>query len=154
MGARGPVPKRSQERRRRNAESQSEKLKVHGLVSVPTLPKTAHPIARRWYRSLAQSAQCQYFEPSDWAAALMVVEQMTRLLDPQAVVTKEGDVVMVQGPLGGPAFASLWSAMADLFTTESARRRAHIEVERLAEQESAAPEGVSAIADFRKRMEA
>jgi hypothetical protein len=139
MGARGPVPKRSSERRRQNKESRADTVQAAGAVPVPALPKSAHSIARRWYRSLRMSGQAQYYEPSDWAAALLVAEQMGRLLEAGSAV-------------GGPAFTALWSAMNDLMTTEGARRRARIEVERGAVQEEAPP-GVSAIEEYRLRMQ-
>lgn len=140
MGRRGPVPKRSSERRRRNADGRPERVALTGEVRVPALPKDVHPIARRWYRSLRQSGQARFYEPSDWAAALLVAEQMTRLLASQRAIA-------------GPAFTALWSAMSDLLTTEAARRRARIEVEREVTTEDVAPAGVTAIEEFRRRMQ-
>lgn len=155
MGARGPVPKRSQERRRRNSDSQANTVKVSGAVAAPACPKDAHPIARRWYRSLRLSGQAQYYEPSDWVAALLLVEQMSRLLNPQTIITKAGDALVIESPLGGKEFTAIWSAMNDLFTTEAARRRARIEVEREGDaQVEAAPPGVAALTEYRKRMHA
>lgn len=139
MGTRGPVPKRSNERRRRNVEGRAEKATVVGSVTVPGCPKGAHPIARRWYVSLRQSGQSQFFEPSDWAGALLLVEQLTRALrDDKAIA--------------GPVFASLWAAMGEFGTTEGARRRMRIEIERLKVNKPEDVPGITAIEDFRRRM--
>lgn len=139
MGTRGPVPKRSSERRRRNKDSQAERLTVAGAVEIPPCPQGAHALAREWYASLPASAQSQYFEPSDWRAALLVVEQLTRLLKDERAVS-------------GPAFAGIWQAMGDLFTTEAARRRARVEVERKAQVEDEPPPGITRLADLRRRV--
>lgn len=48
-------------------------------------------------------------------------------------------------------FGAIWSAMDDLLTTESARRRARVEVQRGASDEEEKP-GVTAIKDYRKRL--
>ncbi len=137
-GATGPVPKRSTERRRRN--------KVEGLtvtappampVVAPELQGEVHEIARAWYESLKTSGQARFYEPSDWATALYVAEAMSRNLKSQRI--------------SGQLFASVISAMTDLLTTEGARRRARMEIER----ESGAPQqdpSVTALADYRKRL--
>jgi hypothetical protein len=139
MGKAGPLPKRSSERRRRNVDGRTDKAEVRGRVTMPPCPRLAHPIARRWFHDLRRSGQAQFFEPSDWAAALLLVEQMTRLLESSRAIN-------------GPAFAGLWSAMGDLLTTEAARRRARIEVERRPAGDVVPPPGVSDIDDFRQRM--
>jgi len=137
----GPPAKRNAERRRRNKESQNEVVKTTGRVPVPVLPKTAHAIARRWYLSLKTSAQSQFFEPSDWAAALIVVEQITRLM--------AGDIGIRAGQ-----FASLWAAMNDLLSTEGSRRRVRLEIERGSPEPEVVPPGVSDLMAFRKANQA
>jgi hypothetical protein len=138
MGARGPVPKRSSERRRRNVDNQAEKVEAAGEVRIPTLPKGTHKIARAWFRSLQASGQAAYYEPSDWAAAVVVCEQLTRLLAGGKAIS-------------GPAFAAVWGAMADLLSTEGSRRRVRMEIERSGAEEETPP-GVTAMEDFRRRM--
>lgn len=117
---------------------------VAGKVRVPSCPRTAHTIARNWYESLIRSGQSKYFEPSDWRAALLLVEALTRLLSPIPVVTKEGAVVYVKMPVSGKDLSAIWSAMNDVMTTEGARRRARLEIERMPEDEKA-PENVTDI---------
>jgi hypothetical protein len=87
-----------------------------GEVKAPGLPKKVHPVARRWYNALKQSGQTAYFEPSDWAAALYVAEAMTKNLE--------------DSRFSAQLFGAVWTAMDDLLSTESARRRVRIEVQR------------------------
>lgn len=135
MGTRGPVPKRTAERRRRNAGQEVDTVARPEPVPVPELDPEWHPIARDWYASLETSGQSSFFEPSDWQAARFVAEVMTKNLE--------------AGKFSSVLFASVWSAMGDLLTTEADRRRVRIEIER-AEPEK--PASVSALADYRKRV--
>jgi len=136
LTARGPVPKRTAERRRRNAVPGETTVHMPGRVRVPSLPATAHPIARRWYLSLKQSGQSQFFEPSDWAAALLVAETMTKLLTARR--------------FSAQLFSGVWAAMEDLMTTEQARRRARLEVERGVPEDD--ENGPTAIDEYKKAM--
>lgn len=116
---RGPVPKRSEERRRRNKNPDDRTVIMRGVVEVPDPPAKLHTVAKRWYLSLADSGESQYYEPSDWAAALYVAEAMTKNLRSTR--------------FSGQLFSSVWSAMQDMLTTESARRRSRLEVKRAIE---------------------
>lgn len=143
----GPVPKRSTERRRRNKDSQPTTVKLSGRVPIPGLPKATHPVARRLYNSLRTSGQSQYFEPSDWATALLLAHETTMFLAVQTRSLQTGQGV------GFGALAILLSGWATLGVTEVDRRRAHIEVERGAKEEQDAP-GITALDDFRKKLQA
>lgn len=118
MGSRGPVPKRDDQRRRRNAaevETATAPSANPDGASAPEAEPDWHPIARRWYESLVNSGQSFFFEPSDWAQAAYVAEAMSRNLN--------------QGQrLSGQLFASVISAASDLLTTEGSRRRLRIEL--------------------------
>ena len=117
MGDRGPVPKRDGERRRRNkAETATTKVEMAGKVEAPDVDPTWHQIAADWYVSLRDSGQSRFFEPSDWAAARLVAHDLSRHL--------------VNKRPSSQWFAAVWSAMADLLTTEGARRRVRMEIER------------------------
>jgi hypothetical protein len=102
----------------------------------PQLPEGVHSIARRWYESLQRSAQVELYEPSDWAAAVFVAEAMTRLLRAEK--------------LSAVGFAAVWSAMGELLTTEGARRRARVEIERGKPAET--PKGVTKLQEYRERL--
>src|SRR5690606_32668136 len=81
LGSRGPAPKRSAERRRRNKDSQVESVEVVGAVEVPDPLDHWHPLATAWYESLIGSGQSRFFEPSDWAQARYIAEAITRNLE-------------------------------------------------------------------------
>lgn len=141
MGARGPVPKHSTERRRRNKDTQVETVQPPTTaVEHPPAETTWHPIAKDWYESLASSGQAQFFEPSDWQYARYVADIMSRNLKQRQ-------------KFSAVLFASVTSAMNDLLTTEAARRRVRLEIERGGGGEQPAA-GVTAIADYKKRLAA
>ena len=120
MGTRGPVAKRMAERLGHVTKAQKasvNSIKVEGVVKPPPANREWHPIARRWFNSLKTSGQCVYFEPSDWAAAYLVAEAMTRNL-------------ATGNRFSGQLFATVWSAMSELLTTEGSRRRVRMEIER------------------------
>jgi len=100
---------------------------------MPPADRAWHPIARDWYRSLKESGQEKYLEPSDWQAARLVAAEMTRML-----ASPEADAGLLR---------ALWSAMADLLTTEASRRRVKVEVSR--KPLSSVPSPVAQIDDFR-----
>jgi len=137
-GPRGPVPKRSSERRRRNKDSAVETIKpVVAKVEQPPAIAGWHPIALAWYESLASSGQAQFYEPSDWQYARYVADVMSRNLKQRA-------------KFSAVLFASVTSAMNDLLTTEASRRRVRMEIERSGAGE--VPASVTAIADYRRRL--
>lgn len=139
MGTRGPVPKRSTARRRRNTESKVETVApIVDKVDVPAANPAWHPIALGWYESLQTSGQSTYYEPSDWWAAQYVADAMSRNLKQRQ-------------KFSAVLFASVMSGMTDLLTTEAARRRVRMEIERGGDQ-PAEPAGVTAIADYQKRL--
>jgi hypothetical protein len=139
VGKRGPVPKRSSERRRRNKESKTQTAPAQSgaVVKRPPVSSHWHPIAKSWFKALDDSGQSQFFEPSDWQAARYVAEFMTRHL--------KGNRPSAQ------LFAAIWAAMTDLLTTEGARRRVRLEIERDSGEEKP-PAGVTALADYREKL--
>lgn len=115
----GPVPKRSDQRRRRNTDVGPTLVQAKAAAKKPTVPRGDddwHPIAKRWYADLRKSGQSDFYEASDWATAVYVAEAMSRNL--------------TQGRFSAQLFQSVMSAMTDLLTTEGARRRARVELER------------------------
>ncbi|MGW0984291.1 phage terminase small subunit [Streptomyces xiamenensis] len=143
MGTRGPVPKRSEERRRRNKGEGPEPVAAPSgpPPDAPVLPEPDndwHPVASDWYLSLRESGQAAFYQPSDWAVARYVAELMSRALSAERP--------------NGQLIAAINSTMSSLLTTEGDRRRARIELERqrpVAEQQ---PAGVTAIADYRAAL--
>lgn len=133
----GPIPKRANQRRRKNKPEGCEILKAPTNPVAPAVPTALaewHPIARTWYESLAESGQAQFYEPSDWATASYIAEAMSRNLH--------------AGRFSGQLFAAVLAGMTELLTTEGARRRARIELER-GEPKAELP-GVASMAKYRK----
>ncbi|MFJ6073697.1 hypothetical protein ACIQFU_23120 [Streptomyces sp. NPDC093065] len=141
MGAHGPIPKRSEERRRRNKSDGPELVKAPSgaPVDLPELPDPDpawHEIAYDWYLSLRESGQAAFYQPSDWAVARYAAELMSRGLSSDR-------------PPNGQYVAALDSVMARLLTTEGDRRRARIELERKpAERPLAAVQPLDAYRDL------
>ena len=124
MGARGPVPKRIEERLGHVSSADKEaveRVPVTGTVVVPAADEAWHPIARRWYDSLPGSGQAQFYEPSDWATAAYLAEAMSRNLH-------AGQRFSAQ------LFAAVMSGMSNLLVTEGDRRRVRLELERLPDE--------------------
>lgn len=143
MGTHGPIPKRSEERRRRNKDDGPGLAKAPSgpPADVPDLPEpdaSWHPIATDWYLSLRESGQAAFYQPSDWAMARYAAELMSRGLQSDR-------------PPNGQYVAALNSVMASLLTTEGDRRRARIELERKPTVK-AVPASVTAIADYRSSI--
>lgn len=116
-GKGGRVPKRSTQRRRRNKEGEPDRVAPgESRYPIPPVVGAWHPAAKAWYRSLGESGQAQYFEPSDWQAAKFVAGELSVYLK-----SKRRSAMML---------SHLWSAMGDLLATEASRRRVRIEIER------------------------
>lgn len=133
-GRGGPAPKRAEDRRRRN-KVDTDTVEMTGEVLVPAGSPAWHPIAAHWYGSLQQSGQSRFYEPSDWAAAHLVANQMSAML--------------ASGRPSPTMFQAVWSAMGDLLTTEAERRRVRMEVSRRAETPAAEVASVTPIDRYR-----
>lgn len=134
MGARGPVPKRPEERLGHRAKSEQ------GLVRPPRpmveVPRPApnpswHHIARSWYLSLGSSGQSLEYEASDWMVAVFLADQMSQHLDEKPLgITKEGEVVWGKAPMSGQEIQAFLKGMTALLATAGDRRRAGAELGR------------------------
>ena len=128
------VPKRADQRRRRNKPDRPlTKVPVVGAVEVPEPDGEWHPIAHAWYLSLAESGQSRFYEPSDWAQAKLWAEILSRQLQ--------------AGRISAQMMATWQSAATELLTTEGARRRARMEIQRNAL--AAVDEPVTVLDDYR-----
>ena len=124
MAGYGPVPKRSDERIRRNKpDVPIERLAAVGSVGIPDLGiEDPHQVTAELYASLCSSAQSKYFEDSDWAYARFTLHFADKLLkNPRP---------------SGQVLATVHSMLSDLLVSEGSRRRLRIEIER-------APDGVA-----------
>lgn len=134
MGVRGPVPKRTSERLghlTKADKASATQVTVTGPVKVPPADETWPELVREWYGSLVESGQAKFYEPSDWAAARILANEMAQMLT--GAIARD--------------FKSIWSAMADLLSTEAARRRVKMEVNR--KPLAAAPAPVAQIDAYR-----
>lgn len=136
MGERGPVPKRSSERRRRNkteVEVASAPSATANPIAAPPPEGHWHDLAREWYEALAASGQARFYEASDWAMARVWAELLSREL-----MQARPSAKMVEA----------WSSgAAELLTTEGARRRVRLELQR--EEPQGPTAGVIAMDDYR-----
>lgn len=138
MGTRGPIPKHSDERIRRNkdeGQGQVEKVTAIGAVEVPELGiDDPHPMIRDFYESLKESAQAQYYEPSDWQFARFTMHFANKLV--------------CSGKPSSQMLAAVNAALTNLLVSEGDRRRVRMEVER----EEAKGQLVDVAQMFRDRM--
>lgn len=136
-----PMPKRTEERRRRNKED-------HGLIAraqafedeAPAPPDPDpewHEVATEWYLSLQRSGQSQFYEASDWAVAHYVARMMSASLEYELRPSAH-------------MFAAVMQATGDLMSTEGARRRLRLELTRDRDEKPSA--GVTALAEYRKAL--
>lgn len=137
---RGPIPKRSDQRRRRNkAESEVDQAPAGTSGRGPDLGIDAHPLAADWYESLRRSGQSVYFEESDWAQARILTEALSRVLYSDKAPN-------------GQFLASWFSAAGELLTTEGARRRMRLELQRDTSGDEDEDAAVSMLDEYRKRV--
>lgn len=132
----GPIPKRSEERIRRNKpEIEITKIEASNEVTQPPLGfDDPHPIISDLWDSLGESAQSEYYEPSDWQFARFTLHF--------------ADGLIKQARPSAQMFQGVTSALTDLLVSEGARRRVRMEIERA----NASTTIVDASAELRKRM--
>ena len=137
MSRPGPVPKRSDERIRRNKpEYEITTIEATGTVDQPDLGfEDPHPITVELWESMSQSAQSQFYEPTDWAYAKFVLHHADQLLK-----NSRPSAQMFQG---------ITSSFGDLLMSEGSRRRVAMEIER----NKANAQVIDISAEFRERME-
>jgi hypothetical protein len=122
VGSRGPVPKPSDQRRRRNKtdasgapnEVTADESSSSG-AKAPRVNGNWHPVAKRFYAALRSSGQARYYQPSDWAVAELLCESISRELRSK----EPPKAASVQAWLKGAAV---------LMATEGDRRRLRMEL--------------------------
>lgn len=145
IGSRGPIPKRSDERVRRNAPEGPpvEKVTAIGTVTQPDLGiNDPHELVVDMYRSLGESAQARYYEPSDWAYARLAMLTLNQMLTAK---NKNGEPIAISAM----KLQVVNQMFQSLLMTEGDRRRINLEVERQSQ-----PDGVVVnVADvFRQKL--
>lgn len=140
----GPIPKRSDQKLGHRTEA--EKAAVTKVVAQPSGPvrpelgiEGVHELAADWYEGLRRSAQAEFFQPSDWAQARIWTELLSRTLK--------------QGERPSAVLIAAWSSgAAELLTTEGARRRVRIELERVRGEDPDAARAMATVTDLRSRL--
>jgi hypothetical protein len=113
----GPVPKRSDERIRRNKDVPIESVTAIGTVDVPELDlPDPHPLVVDLYGSLRESAQSRYYEPSDWQYARFTLHFV--------------DFLLKSNRPSAQLLTAVNTMFTDLLVSEGSRRRVRLEVER------------------------
>lgn len=123
---RGPIPKRSEERRRAN-KPEVPITKISPSAEAPTIvwpeaDEDWHPLIRDWYESLKASPMAQNFVQTDVSEARIRAEVGHRMLHGAGTHAGVG--------VSGQLFAAWLASVAELGTTEGARRRLRIELQR------------------------
>lgn len=116
--ATGPIPKRSEDRTRRNKENEAglglTKGLARGVKKIPFAQGHWDKRTKEFYKSLKTSGMEAFYEDSDWQYAQVICEMLDRCL------TK--DRVSVG------AWTEVLNGMASLGVTEAERRRMRIEL--------------------------
>lgn len=117
MGTRGPVPKRDDDRKRTN-ERPMETTRAAGAAEVkqPRGDGDWHPIVKRLWKAMNESGQAQFYEPSDWAVAYSVMDDLSNYKRQDRRSPAMLQVIM--------------SSLSNLLVTEGDRRRVQIELQR------------------------
>ena len=141
----GPIPKRSDQRRRRNTTDEAGvQLPVITsapgalVVDAPEPDVSWHAMARDWFASLAKSGQAAFYEPSDWQTARIWAEVLSRQLEADKM-----SAVMI----------TAWASSAsELLTTEGARRRGRLELERSGKVDEDELASVTALSEYAAQL--
>lgn len=134
--ARGPIPKRSTERRRRNIDSRPSLVSLPvGAVSVRDPDPNWHPVIQEFYASLQASPQAELYTSSDWG--------LIRLLCFRESLNLKGGrpSAMMTGIFLGQ--------LPDLLVTEGARRRLRVE---LTHEPQPEPPSVAIMRRYREQL--
>ena len=145
--ARGPVPKRSDQRRRVNKPdvpvettppAASRSSVPRDTFVVPLADGTWHEVAKKWYHSLKKSGQAAWYQPSDWMEAYVSAEILSRMLEAEK--------------LSAMLFTAWSSHTARLLVTEGDRRRVRIELERATKADPDKEAGVASMKAWRDKL--
>lgn len=133
MGQRGPVPKRSELRRRRNKPDEPiTSAPASDGFEVPEPPEEWHYIAKRFYLAALESGESYFWEPSDVMQLFLTCESISRDLKDQFVGINErtGEELWRKVPLKGANLAAYLKSFTSLGISEGDRRRMGIELTR------------------------
>lgn len=134
----GPVPNRSDQRRRRNKVDidRAPNAVAPGVVRGPDAPEGLSGLAKLWYDSLRTSGQSEFYADSDWTSALIIAKAVEKFEDrPTAHM-----------------LTAILSGFGSLAATEGDRRRLRIELERSAVVDVDEDAAVIALNEYQRRL--
>lgn len=136
MGQKGVIPKRSEERIRRNKpDIEITKIPMQGSVDQPALDiVNPHPIVTDLWWAMGESGQSKWYEPSDWQYARFILHFANDLLH--------------QSRPNANLLQTVNSALGELLVSEGARRRVRMEIER----ENAKAQVIDIAKEFERRL--
>jgi hypothetical protein len=137
MGDHGPIPKRSDQRRRRNKGPAVDTAPATVSVRQPRIRSDVDVRAKRWYHSLKRSGQAEFYTDSDWQTALVAAEVLDLFF-----TTSRATLL-----------AEFNRMCTSLLVTEGDRRRARLELERVVPDEEG-DANVKDIEEARRRIRA
>jgi hypothetical protein len=111
----GPVPKRSDQRRRRNAPAFGLDKPAGAAESAPALNADVHALAADWYAALSEGAEAAYYTPATWQRARIVAVMLSKVLE--------------SGRPSSQMYAALQNDMKSLLVDAGELRRLGIEVQ-------------------------
>ena len=145
MATKGPIPKRSDQKHGHRTQAERDSISKIPVSAVDTITgpelglNEPDPLAQDWYEGLRKSPQAIYFQPSDWAQARVWAELLSRALK--------------QGERPSAVLIAAWSSgAAELMTTEGARRRMRVELERSSSSDPDADRADATVTDLRTRL--
>ncbi len=136
MGTRGPVPKRADQRRRRNASAIPVDSVAGAAAEAPELGFDVDPVVADWYAALADGPEARYYTPAMWQRARIVAKMLHG--------------VVQAGRPSSQMYAALQQDMKSLLVDAGELRRLGIEVQ-AAEPAGERPDNVI---DWRERATA
>ena len=142
----GPMPKRSEERTRRNRPENEGGVPLSKGIAYGGRPPAAKthwekPV-KDWYNALKKSGMADYYEQSDWAMAVLIAEELDAYYK---------DAARPGGKRSAMMLATIFSAMESLGVTEGERRRMRIELDKPVEEEQK-PAHIVAIAAYPQQL--
>ena len=111
----GPPPKRSDQRRRRNAPNIPISKVEGAAASQPELGMDVHPVVADWYAALSQGPEAQFYTPAMWQRARIVARMLSGVLE--------------AGRPSSQMYAALQADMKSLLVDAGELRRLGIEVQ-------------------------